>query len=75
METVFEKLSHGADRIVYVRPVAVADLPAELQAAAEGASDLYALHNSQGERLAVVKDKRLAFWLARQNDLEPVQVQ
>ena len=60
--------------IVYVRPVAVADLPSEVQEAAMGMTELYAVHSSEGERLALVKDRRLAFLLARQNDLAPVSV-
>ena len=60
--------------IVYVRPVAVADLPSEVQEAAMGATELYAVHSAEGERLALVKDRRLAFLLARQNDLAPVSV-
>lgn len=59
-------------RIVYVRPVAVAELPAEIQAQAEGLDRLYALHRPDGERLALVRDRDMAFALARQNDLAPV---
>ena len=59
---------------VYVRPVAVADLPSEVRDAAMGAERLYALHTSEGERLALVKDRNMAFLLARQNDLAPVSV-
>ena len=60
--------------IVYIRPVAVAELPSEVQQAAMGATELYAVHSAEGERLALVKDRRLAFLLARQNDLAPVSV-
>lgn len=60
--------------IVYIRPVAVSDLPAEVQEAAMGATELYAVHSAEGERLALVKERRLAFLLARQNDLAPVSV-
>ncbi|MYA88929.1 MAG: DUF1150 family protein, partial [Boseongicola sp. SB0662_bin_57] len=35
---------------------------------------VYAVHSSDGERLALVKDRSLAFILARQNDLAPVNV-
>ena len=59
---------------VYVRPVEVSDLPSEVQDAAEGAERLYALHTSEGERLALVKDRDMAFVLARQNDLSAVSV-
>ncbi len=59
-------------RVVYVRPVAVADLPADIRAAAHGIDTLYAVHDADGERLALVRDRALAFALARQNDLAPV---
>ena len=35
---------------------------------------LYAVHKSDGERLALVKDRQMAFMLARQNHLSPVTV-
>jgi hypothetical protein len=60
--------------IVYIRPVAVADLPAELRAQAEGLETLYAIGNEEGQQLALVKDRKLAFIVARQNDMTPVSV-
>lgn len=66
-------LGDGA-RIVYVRAVKVNDLPREVQAEAHGAEELYAVHATNGERLALVRDRRLAFILARQNDFSPVTV-
>lgn len=74
MDAKLQNLPGGDDRIVYVRPVDVIDLPQEVQDAAMGAEQLYAVHNSDGERLALVKDRRLAFVLARQNDMAPVNV-
>ena len=67
----------GADlsNIVYVKPVATADLPLEVQKQAEGRETLYAVHNADGEQLALVIESDMAFALARQNDLAPVQVQ
>lgn len=62
------------DRIVYVRPVPVTDLPSDLQAQIKGIDTLYAVHGPDGSRLALVKDRNLAFVLARQNDLAPVSV-
>ena len=61
------------DRMVYVCAVKVSDLPEKL---AQGISEdqIYALNNSKGERLALVKDRSLAFVLARQNELHPVPV-
>ncbi|MCJ8138748.1 DUF1150 family protein [Falsirhodobacter halotolerans] len=62
------------DRMVYVRPVAVADLPSEVQDQAEGLDILYALHSASGEQIALVRDRKMAFQLAIQNDLAPVNV-
>jgi hypothetical protein len=39
-----------------------------------GAETLYAVHNAEGGRLALVADRTMAFILARQNDLAPVSV-
>ena len=64
----------GTDRIVYVRPVDVADLPEEVQSEIDGVDQLYAVHSADGERLALVKDREMAFMLARQNDFAPVTV-
>ncbi len=62
------------DRTVYVREVMVADLPEEVQEQAEGAETLFAVHSTDGERLALVKERGLAFVLARQNNYSPVTV-
>lgn len=62
------------DRIVYVRPVAVTDLPEDLRQQVPGVEFLYAVHDASGERLALVRDRSLAFVLARQNDMAPVSV-
>ncbi len=74
METPFEKMPSAGERIVYVRPVAVADLPKEVQDQAEGRKTIYALHRGDGERLALVAEKRMAFALAREHDLAAVSV-
>lgn len=68
------KDSEKKDRIVYVRPVMAEDLPSELHDQIEEGEILYAVHKSDGERLALVKDRQMAFMLARQNDLSPVAV-
>jgi hypothetical protein len=36
--------------------------------------EIYAVHGADGQRLALVKDRTLAFVLARQNDFAPVSV-
>ena len=60
--------------IVYVRPVAVSELPEALQSQAEGFTTIYAVHRPDGARLALVADRALAFSLARQHDMAPVFV-
>lgn len=74
MNTRFDFKGLGLDRMVYVRPVDVTDLSDEVRDQAMGLDQLYAVHSSDGERLALVKDRNLAFVLARQNDLAPVNV-
>ncbi len=74
MNTKFDFATETDEQIVYVRPIAVADLPKEIQLQAEGIKTLYAVHSEDGERLALVRDRGLAFVLARQNDLAPVSV-
>ncbi|MFW5641748.1 MAG: DUF1150 family protein [Roseicyclus sp.] len=60
--------------IVYIREVAVADLPAEVQAQAGNLETVYAIGSEDGTQLALVGDRRMAFVVARQNDMEPVSV-
>ncbi len=74
MYTEYDFGHEDQNRIVYVREVSVADLPEEVRDQAEGAEVLYAVHAADGERLALVKERNLAFVLARQNDLAPVTV-
>ncbi|MEM7724692.1 MAG: DUF1150 family protein [Pseudomonadota bacterium] len=66
----------AGDALVYIRKVQVSDLPRAVQKEARdgGLDELYALHRADGERVALVGDRGLAFTLARQNDLTPVSV-
>jgi hypothetical protein len=74
MDTRYPSLPGGSDPIVYVRPVPVSDLPEPLRAQAGGLQVVYAVHDADGQRLALVADRRLAFVLARQHDRAPVNV-
>lgn len=74
MDHEFEFDTNEEDRIVYVRSVNPKDLPDEIREQVGDADILYAVHNEDGERLALVKERSLAFVLARQNDLTPVAV-
>ena len=46
----------------------------EVREQAPGLDALYAVHGIDGERLALVRDRHMAFMLARQNELNPVSV-
>jgi hypothetical protein len=73
MNTPYE-FAEDLGRTVYIKPVQVADLPAEVRDQAAGAERLYAVHAADGQQLALVADRRMAFVLARQNDYRPVAV-
>ncbi|UWR24090.1 DUF1150 domain-containing protein [Sulfitobacter sp. S190] len=64
----------GVDRTVYVKPIAVTDLPREVRDQAEGLDLLYAVHDAEGQQLALVGDQKLAFALAREHNYAPVMV-
>jgi len=66
--------SQSEDRTVYVKSIAVNDLPREVRDQAEGLEQLYSVHDAQGQQLALVGDRKLAFVLARQHDYAPVMV-
>lgn len=74
MHTEWNFDRRGDDRIVYIRPVDVTELPEAVRAQAEGRDQIYAVHSADGERLALVADRGLAFAVARQNDFAPVTV-
>lgn len=60
--------------LVYIKAVNVADLPSKLREAAGDKERIYAVHKADGEQVALVADRNLAFMLARQHDMEPVTV-
>lgn len=74
MNTKYDFKRIEGQRLVYIRPVVVADLPEEIQEQAGGRDKVYGVHSPDGLCLALVKDRKLAFALARQNDFAPVEV-
>ena len=57
--------------IVYVREVTPEELPDELRGTT---AKLYAVHDAEGNRLALAPDRRVAFALAKRNDMVPLSV-
>ncbi len=74
METKYDFGTDESRAIVYVRTVKVDDLPEDMREQIGDATTIYAVHSVDGERLALVRDRKLAFQLARQNNMEPVTV-
>lgn len=60
--------------IVYIREIAVAELPAELRAQAGALETIFAIGDEEGKQLALVADRELAFDVARKNGTQPVSV-
>ena len=73
MNTKFDFRQSG-EKIVYVKSVQVADLPEDVQAQAGGLTQLYAVHRSNGEQIALVANRKLAYVLAREHEFTPVTV-
>lgn len=57
--------------IVYIREVDPQELPPNVEV---GDEPVYAVHDAAGNRLALAAGRRLAFALARQNDMMPMSV-
>jgi hypothetical protein len=72
MDVKFDAMPQAERAIVYVRPVRVAELPADVQAKIGGLETVYSVNRTDGERLALVADRMLAFSLARQHEMDPV---
>ena len=63
----------AADQIVYVREVRAGELPDSIVPPPNGVK-IYAIHDSNGARLALTDDRGLAFKLARKHDRKPMSV-
>lgn len=74
MDSKFDFGNDAAAQTVYIRQVTAASLPRDVQDQMPDVHTLYAVHDTDGERLALVQDRALAFTLARQNELRPVSV-
>lgn len=70
MKTPYPDLPES--RIAYIRQVPVEALPDEIRQQLQGVRQVYAIHTEEGECLALARDRKMAFVLARQHDLAPV---
>lgn len=78
MNATYKGFPEGAEKTVYIRAVAVADLPDEVReevgAEVGEVETVYSVNGPDGKPLALVADRRMAFDLARNNDFAPVSV-
>ena len=72
MHSKYDFSHFDTDDLVYIKTVAVTELPLDLQRQVGPDKTLYALHKADGERVAVVENRALAYSLARDNDLTPM---
>lgn len=70
MNTPYD-LNADVGRMVYVKPISVDALPQDVREQAGELEQLFAVHDAEGQQLALVADRKLAFALARQNDYAP----
>ncbi len=73
MDAKFDLTKFGQG-IVYVKPILATELPEDMRAEVGDLEELFSVHNADGERLALVANRKLAFHLARENNMEPVTV-
>jgi hypothetical protein len=67
-----QNLKKLGQNIVYLKPVLTEDMPEEVRAQAGGATTLFALHNTEGEQVALVASAGIASHLAAENDMQLV---
>ena len=72
MHSKYDFSHFDTDDLVYIKTVAVSELPLDLQRQVGPDKTLYAVHKADGERVAVVENRALAYSLARDNDLTPM---
>jgi len=72
MHSKYDFSHFDTDDLVYIKTVAVTELPLDLQRQVGPDKTLYAVHKADSERVAVVENRALAYSLARDNDLTPM---
>jgi hypothetical protein len=59
-------------QLAYIRLVDPAKLPSQVRKETEGMDRVYAIHNAEGQVLALVDNRDKAFVVARMNEMHPV---
>ncbi len=74
MEVIAKIADFGDKSLVYVRKIATVGLSEELQEEIGPLDSVYSVHRPDGEQIALVADRKMAFALALQHDFAPVSV-
>ena len=74
MDTKFYNMPEADNPIVYISLIRTEDLPDEVRSQLGDLEVVYSVSRTNGERLALVANKKLAFALAREHDFDPVSV-
>lgn len=69
-----DQSDHTPKPLVYIRSVTKDELPKELHAQMAGMRKVYAVHNEEGERLALTTTIAMAKALALSHRMQPVAV-
>lgn len=70
MQTPYANLPEG--KLAYIRRIDPRQLPADIRAQIPADAQVWGVHAEDGECIALAEDRRTAFFVARENDLEPV---
>ena len=70
MQTPYPFVPEG--KIAYVRRVDLGTLPKEIRAQVPEGAEVWGVHDPEGACIALTQDRSTAFFVARENDLEPV---
>ena len=69
-----QELKSLAGNMIYLKPVAISDLPEEVRDDAGALETVFSVFNAKGEQVALVANAALAADLAAQNDMQVVSV-
>lgn len=70
MQTPYPFVPEG--KIAYIRQIDVKTLPQDIRAQVPAGAEVWGVHDHEGACLALTQDRSTAFFVARENDLEPV---
>ena len=69
-----QELKSLAGNMIYLKPVAISDLPEEVRDDAGALETVFSVFNAKGEQVALVANAAIAADLAAQNDMQVVSV-